>query len=585
MNRNLHTLLSDPTPLEDIPVYPTVEILTAKGGEVNNKLVPATKNSPMMIKEYKAKKGELLRDVDMRFKGDVEKNIDFRIERRMICDRDPAMREIEMQYCASDILYFANVWCWTHNPWGSVEDRDIPFVTYPFQDDWLTWRVWCTKNRVDNLTEKSREQGLSWLIQVLHVWLAIFYKGTTTYQLSMKEKAVDNRTVDSLIGKARFLLRNLPEWMRGSWVENSNLCDQNMKIVIPKTQSVIRGETTNTAGRSGRATVADFDEFAHVEGSEAVAEACSSLAGSISYISTVNGMGNQFAKMAHRPGTHKKSFHWTLHPLKNDEWALTEKEKPKYADESVWAQEQDINYQKSKSGRVFPMFVSEAHDNDQWSHVQVDDWFEYDPRYPVYVGFDPGIGDPSSAVFFQKREAPARWKSFTQWTWVMIDQKEDRQGLMDEPKWAEFFLEYIANGVPITGIILDPRYGFARQMDKRTWYSAFKEKGLPVVKNDREKEDATILNMKSLLNKPGRFCIHLQRCGWAVEVFQNWAWDKIDPESRTVLPGAHGKHDKYSHCMKAILYLMEHYDNEVKEYEKSNITKRNRRKFNWSFKA
>lgn len=584
LTQGRYSLLKDSIPIEDIPIYPTFEYKVAsEKGVPSNKMVIPESGIPYTDPCF-AKKGERIRDPEMRYLADVSKNLDFRIERALLCSKDHAYRELEMKYCASSILYFCNVYCWTHNPYGDEEHRDNPFVTYPFQDEWLLWRVWCLDRRLDNLTEKSREQGLSWLIQVFHVWLCLFYKGTTTYQVSMKEASVDNRTVDSLLGKARYLLGKLPEWMRAGWGERNPLYDKKMMIMFPDTESVIKGELTSTAGRGGRATVADFDEFAHVDGSEAVAESCSSLAGSISYISTVNGMGNYFAKMAHRKGTHKKSFHYTDHPMKTKEWVLIEKSKPKYAEESVWAQEHEIDYHKSKSGRVFPSFRYEDDEEGVWSHVQKDKWYAYNPHFPVYVGMDLGVGDPSSAVFFQKREAHHSVKSHTEWTWVMFDYKEDKQADWGVDEWKQYYNQLILEGMRIEGIILDPRTGRAKQMNRRTWHQEFEEYGLPVVHNARSNEISTLTNMKALLKRPGRFCIYLYNCGWPVEAFQNWSYDKIDVDSKGVHPDAKPKHDKYSHNMKATLYLMDHYDNELKRSENEQQSRKYRDRLErWSF--
>jgi hypothetical protein len=570
MSGNLYTLLKDPFPVESIPKYPTFKVLKAKGGEITHELVPATKETPLDVMERKAKKGELLRDVDLKYIASVDDNLKFRVERQFLCEQDANYRNMEMEYCASNILYFCNVYVWTHDPRADPGKRDNPFVTYPFQDDWLTWRVWCTKKHVDNLTEKSRDMGISWMQEVLHCWLALFYPGTTTYQLSMAEGDVDNRKVDSLFGKQRFILKHLPAWMRKGWQERNPLSDQKMMISFPDNESLIKGELTNTAGRGGRATVADFDEFAFVEKSESVAEACSGLAGSIGYNSTVNGMGNQFAKMAHRAGTHKKSLHWTLHPLKNEEWMIKEKADPKYADDSVWAQEQDIDYQKSKSGRVFPMFLSTPHDLTGWRHYNGDVWYDYDPRFPVYIGLDLGVNDPASAVFFQKREAPSEFKAYTEWTWVMFDQYETKKGEWSDKDWANYLKSRMENdGWYIEDIVMDPFHGFSKGMSLKTWYDSFKEEGLPAAfnKDYRTSPADTILNMKNILNKPGRFAIYLQKCGWAVESFQNWSFP-IDKETGLISPKAKPKHDQYSHCMTAVLYLMDFCDNELLAQER-----------------
>ena len=131
------------------------------------------------------------------------------------------------------------------------------------------------------------------------------------------------------------------------------------------------GHTTNQ-------TVADFDEFAFIQDSKAVLEASSSLADCCNFYSTVNGMGNSFATMAHTSGVRTMTLHWTISPIKNREWAIKERSKPKYIDESIWYQEQDCSFEKSTTARVFKGFKSAKREEFEWCHLQRGLDFEYD---------------------------------------------------------------------------------------------------------------------------------------------------------------------------------------------------------------
>ena len=163
---------------------------------------------------------------------------------------------------------------------------------------------------------------------VTSVWLALFYDMREALFMSMREEDVDDRTPSSLMGKARFCLNNLPEWMRAGWVEGG-ANDNSMKLLFPETKSSIKGILSRgTAGRSGRATVCFNDEFAFVEDSTAVLAALSELSNSKIYLSTANGAGNEFYRMADDPATNKKTFHWTLHPLKNEESQRLKRNEP-----------------------------------------------------------------------------------------------------------------------------------------------------------------------------------------------------------------------------------------------------------------
>ena len=62
---------------------------------------------------------------------------------------------------SEDILAFFNLALWTYDPRSS--DKKIPFITYPFQDDYILWLDRMYKKPEDCLTEKSRDMGVSWM--------------------------------------------------------------------------------------------------------------------------------------------------------------------------------------------------------------------------------------------------------------------------------------------------------------------------------------------------------------------------------------------------------------------------------------
>lgn len=584
LEKNVYTVVENSLPPEALPVYPGFSRKIAKGGEPTVVLTPPSKHNPVDIEIQEAEPGEMIRNIDMMYLSDFSENLKFRIKRKTLCDADPAMRELEMKYCASSILYFVNTYCWTYDPRQEEGRKEVPFITFPFQDDWLTWRLWCMKYHNDCVTEKSRDQGISWLVQVLHVWVCLFVKGTRTYQLSMAEDDVDNRTTESLLGKARFLLNMLPPWMRQGWVERNTLTDQKMILRFPGTKSVIKGELTNTAGRGGRSTIADFDEFAFVDNSYAIMEACSSLAGSIGYNSTVCGMGNAFAKMAHSKGVNKKRLHWTLNPLKSKEWEIKEKAKPKYADESVWAQEQDINYNKSTTGRVYDMFKSHDKFGEGWSHAQTLDYYSYDPSWPVFLGLDLGINDPTSLVIFQQRVSHPDYRKFTEDTWVCIGEKEDSSWGVDE--WSDYINELSNNkGYRIEEVVIDPRSGYAKDAKLKTWADYFREKGVAITDNryKRTSEADTLTNMKQILRTPGKFCLYAPEAPFLVEAFENWSFP-VDKNTGLVPSNAKPLHNEYSHSMKAVIYLMDYCVNRKRGTVGNQYGRKTKEK-SWKFRA
>jgi hypothetical protein len=135
-------------------------------------------------------------------------------------------------------------------------------------------------------------------------------------------------------------------------------------------------------------------------------------------------MGNAFYTMSQLPQVKKKTLHWSIHPLKNVEWARKERAKITYTDET-WAQEHEVSYETSTIGRVFhefKSFVSSPHD---WCHVQDGDHVEYDPHFDVISTMDMGFGDPTSILWMQLRPPPMRFIGIIKGVLVFFDEEEE----------------------------------------------------------------------------------------------------------------------------------------------------------------
>lgn len=104
--------------------------------------------------------------------------------------------------------------------------------------------------------------------------------------------------------------------------------------------------------------------------------------------STPNGKGNKFADLSLKSNIAKRTLHWHLHPLKTQEWY--EGECLRRTPEEI-AQELDINYSKSLTGRVYPEFCERNYLTKQ----------EYSPLQPLYVAWDFGLGDETALIWLQ----------------------------------------------------------------------------------------------------------------------------------------------------------------------------------------
>lgn len=553
------------------PPYPSFEYKRAFGGEANYCL--KEEKGLFVSEKYIAEPGEILREPDLRFRSDISQNLKYRIKVAASCKGNPHAQKMQKEFCRSDLLYFINTWVYTFDP-RLKGRRTVPFITYPMQDSTLEWTVGLIKSDSVGLVEKSRDMGASWMFVGLAVWLALFHTDMVPLFMSMRENDVDDRSPGSLLGKVRIVLRNLPEWMRGGWTEKGS-CDNVMTITIPDTQSIIKGILSKgTAGRSDRASIVFADEFAFVEQSRLVLDALSELSNCKLFLSTANGMGNEFGRMAHDPSVNKISLHWqrSPHPMKNVEWAKKKKAGPDMTDET-WAKEQDINYHGSTSGRVYPEFISVEDSLIPWCHVKRNDpVYGYDPAYKVYTGMDFGMGDPTSILWAQIKPAPPEFHMFTQEMIVFFDELEDTSVGVWEAR-------YILNhrGYQYADHVGDMRTGSQRDSTGNTWISNFKavkerpvwsqyfkeniHLGHPVIVNGKfNSEFAPIQTMRTLLKTPGAVAINGDKCPGMVMAMENWSYPtQLNPVTGKMIavPDSKPKHDQFSHSMKAAVYLID----------------------------
>ncbi len=567
MSENLLTLWRDAIPPEKIPKYPTVELKKAVEGDLTYEMISledgsfptfemARKGCRVDVRERPAKPGELLREADLRFVPDWTENLKHRTEVITLAKGNPPYQKFQLDLCRSSILYYVNTFVWTFDP--RRDDKDIPFVTYPYQDDLLTWWLWNIRNANDTVVVKSREQGASWSMEAKNSYLANFENGFLNYQLSMREEDVDDRTVDSLLGKFRYIQDSLPDWMKNGWIEFEQDIDNKMKIKIPSQKSLVKGKLTNSSvGRGGRAMVADFDEAAHIAADVEVAKASSSLAKSCNWFSTVNGKGNLFHVMATQPGMRVKKLHYTLHPLKgyelHSQWAIKERSKGIYAIEEVWEQEQSMSFETSTMGRVYVNFLSSPKKTGDWCHVQKGKLVEYDPTYNVISMWDFGMRDPTSIAFAQIKPTPPHLLQYTKETLVFFDEEES--SYMDPYEWADVIN---AKGYHYEMHIGDYRTANQIQVFKRTWKEYLGECGIHLV-GRYNSEDAPIMEVQKLLRVPGRLVVNAN-CSQIVDSFQSWSYP-VDKSTNQVPPGAKPKHDIFSHKMKAVCYGVDYIYN------------------------
>lgn len=250
---------------------------------------------------------------------------------------------------------------WTYDPRLIAEDRNawLPMDLFKRQREMIEFIDARVAAREDGLIEKSRDIGFTWGAGgfALHAWL--FRPGFKTAFGSRKEMYVDRRgDPDSIFEKIRMILQRLPRWMWPLGFTEAH--DNHLRLINPETGSTISGEAGSEMGRGGRNSLYFIDEAAFLEAAEDVDKATAANSETRIWGSSVNGMGNVFARKRHsgqlRPDQIFR-FHYTDDPRKTPEWAAKKKAT---MEPHAWASEYDIDYSASVEGICIPAKYVEA---------------------------------------------------------------------------------------------------------------------------------------------------------------------------------------------------------------------------------
>jgi hypothetical protein len=282
--------------------------------------------------------------------------LQWRVDKLAALRRDPGLLAAVKEHYKNNPIDMVQDWGMTFDPRIDVNmgrSPIMPFIPFPAQLEWMQWVLECWRDRENGLSDKSRDMGLTWCAASLSGAVAVTHQGFVAGFGSRKEDLVDKAgDPDSIFFKVRFFLQNLPPEFRAGWNLFNHTHSSHMRIMIPETGSVIRGEGGKNIGRGGRASWYFVDEAAHLENPQAVETSLSATTNCRIDISSVNGMANSFAEKRHSGRVRVKTMHWTADPRKDQEWY--EKQRAKF-NALVVAQEIDIDYSASAEGVLIPL--------------------------------------------------------------------------------------------------------------------------------------------------------------------------------------------------------------------------------------
>lgn len=249
-----------------------------------------------------------------------EANLRFR-KKVLDMARDLSVAAQLKTMCASDILFYVNVFGWTYDPRSEL--KKLPFITYPFQDDAMLAIKDCIEKGQDFTMPKSRDMGASWMGLVVFEWFWHFVPDTSFLLISRNEDYVDKRgNPKALFWKIDFFHENQPNWLlpTNRWLGNGDPGRKLLHLRNADNGSVIDGEsTTGDAGRGDRRTAMFIDEHAafNVDDGFRVLRATRDTTRCRGFNSTPQGANNAFYEVCHNTAARMIRLHWSQHPEKS----------------------------------------------------------------------------------------------------------------------------------------------------------------------------------------------------------------------------------------------------------------------------
>lgn len=217
--------------------------------------------------------------------------------------------------CAIDPFKFAKHVKLIHALKGKVT-----FDLYPYQKALLLEFI---RNRF-NIILKFRQAGVTELIALYCLWLAMFHSHKNIVIVSIKD-----RVAKKVLRKIKFMYKNLPDYLKVSVVNGRGEDIGTATEMEFSNGSLITSiPTTEDAGRSEALSLLVIDEAAIVRWAEriwAAAFPTLSTGGAAIINSTAYGVGNFFHKLWVNACAGGNKFNpirlrWTMHPERDIDW-------------------------------------------------------------------------------------------------------------------------------------------------------------------------------------------------------------------------------------------------------------------------
>lgn len=366
------------------------------------------------------------------------------------CKEDKEYRSLVYERCRRDARYFIDYFCWTYD--DRRKDEEI-FVLYDFQVEKIVkpYELFCRVEAPSRVTlgyAKSRGIGFTWVVCATRLRNFLFWDNWSILMGTENRDDVDDggqtSTHQTLMGKVRFMIDKLPDWMRSDLLGplyDKDEYNKRWHIRNPKRpRNMIDGKQLGAMfGRQRRYSEAFADEAAHTDEMQDADTSIKQTTNRFIFGSTPKGLGNFFAQAMIGgiiPGVVKFWMWWPEHPILDITWYNDQRNH--MTDEAI-AQELDINFTLSVGGRVLNEVTTD------WFVVIPTDppnkW-GYDPRLDIEVIIDPGFADALAAF------------------WVQWDYRTQKGRIIDfvqtERKAIDWMVPFITGQIPMHTYIQEP---------------------------------------------------------------------------------------------------------------------------------
>lgn len=463
-----------------------------------------------------------------------------------------ALVKLDSEQCKNSYVYWVSNYGWVTNPKHPVPARrQIPFVLWPDQYK-IAKKAIASMQGEDKtvyLINKTREGGVSWIIVSVYYWMWRFHSNFLAKMGSRKQDLVDDKTIDSLFGKMRYLHKRQPSHLRERKVKDILLNVSNLR-----NGSEIIGESTNKGfGRGGRRTSILIDEYAHVPREIAFQcwAAIESVATSVILPSSPNGPGNKFYDLyCSLPSEWVDEYDWTINPYRDEDWkknillSLTLEE---------FNEEYECSFDVRRGGKVFQF--------DKDTHVYTEESFEWNQAKEIartawqfVAGWDFGTGPSNTSCLL----GLVNYVDGDNIPDLYIDDELVFNRVASGKIAAEVFNRQLQYGS--SKIHYGDPAAVHKESDQSSWENNLRDAGInfyPLHQWYNTVEGIThLIQIVQWMIDSGKLKIHA-RCRILIESINNWMWNVPDgipiehANKNMILP----RKDYYSHQCNALMYL------------------------------